>query len=276
MQSERMGATAVADPAVRVPVHEEGWSLQSAIDAVQELVRLIERLDVEGWSWVRSGARESIDLRVGEGEPVPIVLPDGQVMGTVRRPASSTGDPADAALRALLQTTVLAVAMERRGWAAVDRASQAERQSRLDALTGLPNRRLWDEVLLQEQARCDRHGYHALVAVIDLDDLKRTNDSMGHLAGDVLLRMAAQALRNAVRDTDLVARLGGDEFGLLAVEFEDGDPDAFAVRIKEHLARSDVNASVGAAVAGPGESLADAMVRADRTMYDEKRARKGC
>jgi diguanylate cyclase len=273
-----MGASAVADPAVRVPVHEEGWSLQSAVDAVQELVRLIERLGVEGWSWARSGARPSIDLRSagGASEPVPIVLPDGQVLGTVHRPPASTGDPADAALRALLQTTVLAVAMERRGWAAVDRASQAERQSRLDALTGLPNRRLWDEVLLQEQARCDRHGYHALVAIIDLDDLKTTNDSMGHLAGDVLLRMAAQALRGAVRDTDLVARLGGDEFGLLAVEFDDGDPEAFAVRIKEHLSRSDVNASVGAAVAGPGESLADAMVRADRTMYDEKRARKGC
>jgi diguanylate cyclase (GGDEF)-like protein len=265
----------VADPAVNMPVREEGWSLQSAVDAAQELVHLIERFAIPGWSWSRSGVRTRIDLRATDGvEPVPLVLPDGQVLGTVRRPPHPTGDPADAALRALLETTVLAVAMERRGWVAVDRATQAERQSRLDALTGLPNRRLWDEVLMQEQARCDRHGYHALVTIVDLDDLKTTNDSHGHLAGDVLLRMAAQALRAAVRDTDLVARLGGDEFALLAVEFEDGDPAAFAARVKEQLAAADVTASVGTALAGPGEGLAEAVVRADRMMYDEKRSRK--
>ena len=265
----------VAEPAINLPVRAEGWSLQSAVDAAQELVHLIERFGVPGWSWSRAGVRSRIDLRATDGaEPVPLVLPDGQVLGTVRRPQHPTGDPADAALRALLETTVLAVAMERRGWVAVDRATQAEKQSRLDALTGLPNRRLWDEVLQQEQARCDRHGYHALVTIVDLDDLKTTNDAHGHLAGDVLLRMAAQALRAAVRDTDLVARLGGDEFALLAVEFEDGDPAAFAARVKEQLAQADVTASVGTALAGPGDSLAEAVVRADRMMYDEKRARK--
>ena len=267
----------MSDPAIEVPVvQDEGWPLQSAVDAAQQLVHLIERFGVPGWSWSRTGVRSRIDLRVADGtEPVPLILPDGQVLGTVRRPPSPTGDPADAALRALLDTTVLAVAMERRGWVAADRATQAERQSRLDALTGLPNRRLWDEVLLQEQARCDRHGYHALVTIVDLDDLKTTNDAHGHLAGDVLLRMAAQALREAVRDTDLVVRLGGDEFALLAVEFEDGDPVGFAKRIEEHLADADVSASVGTALAGPGDSLAEAVVRADRMMYDVKRAKKG-
>ena len=251
--------------------------MQSAVDAVQSLVHLIERLAVPGWSWSRTGVRARLDLRADDGsEPVPLVLPDGQVLGTVHRPIEPSGDPCDAALRALLQTTVLAVAMERRGWVAVDRATQAERQSRLDALTGLPNRRLWEEVLQQEQARCDRHGYHALITIVDLDDLKLTNDTHGHLAGDVLLRMAAQALRQAVRDTDLVARLGGDEFALLAVEFEDGDPEKFACRVKEQLARADVTASVGTALAGPGESLIEAVAKADRTMYDEKRLRKRC
>jgi diguanylate cyclase (GGDEF)-like protein len=259
-----------------MPVREDEWDIQSATDAAQALVHLIERVAVPGWSWSRAGVRTRIDLRaVGDDtDALPLVLPDGQVLGTVRRPTEPTGDPADAALRTLVQTTVLAVAMERRGWVAVDRAAQAEKQSRLDALTGLPNRRLWDEVLMQEQARCDRHGYHALVTIVDLDDLKTTNDTQGHLAGDVLLRMAAKALRGAVRDTDLVARLGGDEFALLAVEFEDGDPAAFAGRVQEHLARADVAASVGTALAGPGESLTDAVARADRTMYDVKRSRK--
>jgi diguanylate cyclase (GGDEF)-like protein len=238
-------------------------------------VRLIVRLGVDGWSWRRAGVSGGIDLRAEvEIEAIPLVLSDGQVLGTIFCPIVPTDDPADAVLRALLQTTVLAVAMERRGWAAVDRATQAEKQSRLDALTGLPNRRLWDEVLVQEQARCDRHGYRALVAVVDLDDLKTTNDTLGHLAGDVLLRLAGQALRRAVREEDMVARLGGDEFALLAVEFADGDPQAFADRIEEQLAGADVAASVGVALAGVGESLTEAVIRADRAMYDAKRAHK--
>jgi diguanylate cyclase (GGDEF)-like protein len=255
-----------------------GWALRSASDAARELVRLVRDVGAPGWSWESSPASFAVDLRGGDQhptEPVPVVLPDGHVLGTIRCPLHPTGAALDAALRALLQTTVLAVAMERRGGAAVDRAATFERQSRLDSLTGLPNRRLWDEVVAKEQARCARHGYRALVAIIDLDDLKVTNDEHGHLAGDVLLRIAGEALRRAVRDTDVVARLGGDEFAVLAVEFEDGDPRAFAARLERHLGAAGVNASVGVVLAAPGEELTRAVERADRRMYDIKRAHKG-
>jgi diguanylate cyclase (GGDEF)-like protein len=251
------------------------WSLTCATDAVQELIRLVDTLRVLGWSWHPS-PEIGLDLRTGEAiEPVPLVLPDGSVVGTIRCPVVPTGDPADAALRAMLRTTVLAVAMERRGFAAADRASLFERESRLDPLTGLPNRRLWDEALEREQARCARHGYQALVGIVDLDDLKTTNDTHGHLAGDVLIRVTASALRRAVRDTDTVARLGGDEFGVLAVEFGDGDVEGFAERIESRLEATGVAASVGVAVARPGESLAAAVAAADEAMYTIKRAHKG-
>lgn len=264
-----------AQRAARTAGRDRIWSLQCATDAVHELVRLVEAHDVPGWSWNPAPTSGGLDLR-GDGatEPIPLVLADGHVLGTIRCPVQPSGEPADAALRALLETTVLVVAMERRRHVAADLAGEFERQARLDALTNLPNRRMWDEVLAQEQARCDRHGYRALVAIVDLDDLKVTNDEHGHLAGDMLLRLASRALRNAVRDTDVVARLGGDEFSVLAVEFDDGDAVAFGRRIEEHLAEADVSASVGVAVALPGTTLIEAVERADRSMYDAKRARK--
>ncbi len=254
---------------------DHGWSLHSATDAVRELIRLVEKLAVPGWSWSGSTNGSGLDLRSeGDTEPVPLVLPDGQVLGTVRCPVAPTGDPADAILRALLQASVLAVALERRGWAAVDRAATAERQSRLDALTNLPNRRQWDEVLTQEQARCRRHRLRAVIAIVDLDDLKHTNDSQGHLAGDVLLRVAGQALREAVRDTDVVARLGGDEFALLGVDFTDDDPTGFARRVEQALAAAEVRASVGVAVGESDDDFFQVMAEADRRMYAAKRSRK--
>lgn len=253
----------------------EEWRLHSAAEAARELIGAIERLDVDGWAFSDEPLRGSIDLRGNDGvEIVPVVLPDGTVLGTIRHPAVRTGDPTDDVLRILLQTVVLLVAMERRGWAAADRARSAELESRHDPLTGLPNRRLWDEAAAQEEARCRRHGLKSLVAVVDLDGLKEANDQHGHLAGDVLLRMAADSLRKAVRDTDLVARVGGDEFALLAVEFEDGDPAAFAERVERTLAASGVSASVGVTVAEPGTSLSDAFERADRVMYDTKRSHR--
>lgn len=253
---------------------ESSWYVHSAADVIEELIRLVEHLRVPGWSFVDAQPGSGIDLRAPAGtEPIPLVLPDSSVRGTIRRPAQPVDHPVDPVLRLLLQTIVLLVAMERRGWDAVEKAKSAERESRLDPLTGLPNRRLWNEVTATEEARCRRHGLRALVAVVDLDDLKAANDREGHLAGDVLLRVAAHHLRGAVRETDLVARLGGDEFAILAVE-TDGDPEALGQRLEQALAVAGVRASIGVSVVEPGTAIADAYDRADRLMYERKRNRK--
>jgi diguanylate cyclase (GGDEF)-like protein/PAS domain S-box-containing protein len=84
-----------------------------------------------------------------------------------------------------------------------------------DSLTGLFNRRRFEEELSKEISRATRNGTPGAVLLIDLDRFKDVNDRFGHRAGDALLRTVAQALRHRVRDSDVLARLGGDEFGII-------------------------------------------------------------
>jgi len=81
--------------------------------------------------------------------------------------------------------------------------------ARTDALTGLPNRRAWDEELERELARAKRYGGRLCLAMIDLDHFKRFNDREGHQAGDRLLADSATAWREQLRPSDLLARYGG-------------------------------------------------------------------
>lgn len=90
-----------------------------------------------------------------------------------------------------------------------------ERQAREDALTGLANRRSFDELLAREFARAQRSGQPLTVALADLDHFKRINDGYSHAAGDAALRAMAQMMRGTCRNIDVLARWGGEEFALL-------------------------------------------------------------
>ncbi|MEO8422635.1 MAG: EAL domain-containing protein [Actinomycetota bacterium] len=103
-----------------------------------------------------------------------------------------------------------------------------------DKLTGLPNRVLFDELLDLSLARARRHGLGVSVISVDIDNFKLVNDSLGHEAGDELIVLLSERLREATRETDLVARPGGDEFLMLLADLEltstppGGDPATFA------------------------------------------------
>lgn len=126
-------------------------------------------------------------------------------------PAES-GD--DALLVAVEMSTKLAVA-RRLLAAARQNEHDLVKLAATDPLTGLANRRTWDDALDRTMRRSAACGEPLCVALVDLDEFKRVNDAHGHTVGDAVLRATADGLRSAVRRDDTAARLGGDEFGLL-------------------------------------------------------------
>jgi diguanylate cyclase (GGDEF)-like protein/PAS domain S-box-containing protein len=146
-----------------------------------------------------------------------------------------------------------------------------------DPLTGLFNRRRFEEDLIQQIARCARHGDRAAIAMIDLDAFKAINDTYGHAAGDDVLRVVAAALGERMRVSDTLARLGGDEFAAILIGVEEAQAGDVADALAAAVARSEtirpVAASVGVAALSPEDTVDRALARADAAMYAAKRAR---
>lgn len=99
--------------------------------------------------------------------------------------------------------------------ALADQEATARKEARVDKLTGLPNRRAFDEALDEEVDRARRDGTRLTVAMVDLHYFKEVNDSFGHAEGDRCLRVVGQALAASVREPDMCFRWGGDEFALI-------------------------------------------------------------
>lgn len=244
----------------------------SSREAATELQDAVEHAGAP-WQFVPAGALAGHDLLPEGSRSWPLTLPGGEVLGFVlRQPGRSAHDE----LVTVLLSMVTSLAAAEQALAdAVHRAAVAERQARIDPMTGLMNRRAWEDAIVAETARMRRHEIVAAVVVVDIDGLKETNDTAGHLTGDLLIRRAAGAIRGAVRDEDVVARTGGDEFAVLAVEADAPVPDSVLARIRAALTEVGVAASAGAAVAtGAQDSLEDAVKRADEAMYAEKRAHR--
>lgn len=259
------------------PQSSSGEDVEAGIDrsrgtraAAETLTGAVARAG-DPWRFVPVGALAGKELTEPGRRTWPLVLPDGEMLGVVVREEGGSGRH-DELIQVLLRNFATVAATEGAARQAQRRAREAEEEARVDVLTGLPNRRAWDEALEGESARMTRHGRASIVLVVDLDDLKVLNDTEGHLAGDLLIRRAALALRRAVRDEDIVARIGGDEFAVLAVEAAGAEP--ILDRLHTTLVDLHVAASTGAAIALPGTSLQDAFESADREMYATKRERK--
>jgi diguanylate cyclase (GGDEF)-like protein/PAS domain S-box-containing protein len=159
-----------------------------------------------------------------------------------------------------------------------------------DELTGLPSRAMFEELLELSVARARRHDGAVAVLCVDLDDFRLVNDSLGHQAGDALLMLVAERLREATRETDLVARRGGDQFLLLLADLdrEDGGLDgavlraeSVAQRIQESLAAPFVltstelyvTASIGVSLFPDDAHDGGGLQRnAEAAMYEAKKA----
>ena len=166
--------------------------------------------------------------------------------------------------------------------AALERAyshRQAETRAATDGLTGLPNRRYFDEfcaLLARRRRAADSVG----VLMIDVDRFKAVNDAYGHLVGDDVLRAVAGAIAAAVREDDVPARYGGEEFAVLLRNPSREIAIDVGERVRRAVGRLDlaaigvpsVSVSVGAAVAGaPDEPIGAIVEQADRALYAAKR-----
>jgi diguanylate cyclase (GGDEF)-like protein len=155
-----------------------------------------------------------------------------------------------------------------------------------DHLTGLLNRRAFERRLTEHLAQGERYGHEGAVLMLDLDEFKQVNDTLGHSAGDELIARVGKALAERLRSTDTVARLGGDEFAVLLPRGSDEDAKTVANALLETIraeraAREQggrarpISASIGVAPlhgAPATLSIEEALVNADLAMYDAKEA----
>lgn len=157
-----------------------------------------------------------------------------------------------------------------------------KREASHDPLTRLYNRRLFLERIQQQTAQAAAGGEHFSILFIDVDDLKRINDTYGHLAGDALLREVSNALMDAVRGEDVVARYGGDEFVVLLPSTGPAAASSVGARISDGIARHRFMAgrellqipgvSLGIATfPEDGTTAEDLLATADATLYRHKR-----
>jgi len=160
-----------------------------------------------------------------------------------------------------------------------ERVRQLEGISQTDELTGLANRRGFEEFLRRSLASAARHADGGVLAYLDLDYFKQVNDTHGHQAGDTVLKAVATILKRDTRDSDFVARLHGDEFAILLVRA--GTKGGFArLRLIDHCLNNStvsfggleipLRASMGAVAFGPDSNAQQLLRDADAAMYETK------
>lgn len=160
------------------------------------------------------------------------------------------------------------------------RIAYLENLTLTDELTGLRNRRGFNEQLRRTLASANRYGDQGVLVFCDLDNFKAINDSFGHHVGDFVLKQLAKVIEAEVRETDLVARLGGDEFAVLMVQtnWRDGIKRAQMLSrvvnrtiVTYHGNEIQVSASFGVEPFGPNDEETNLIARADMAMYVNKR-----
>lgn len=175
---------------------------------------------------------------------------------------------------------------------AEDKIKQLERELsevselvREDQLTGALNRRGMEAAFISEATRADRHGSKLCVALLDIDNFKRLNDTLGHQVGDQALVFLSNIIRETLRPSDSVARYGGEEFVILLPDVSLEEAVTAVERLQRKLTkklflhandRLLITFSAGVALRAPNETQEDVINRADKAMYKAKHTGKNC
>ncbi len=168
-----------------------------------------------------------------------------------------------------IQTTLLAATVAGSGFVTGFLIRQLRRTSRIDPLTGLPNREALGEILTREIANSFRYKTPLAVAYIDIDFFKDINDTHGHLTGDMVLCQLSEEWYMNIRNTDVIGRLGGDEFLVILPHLS--AIDAFKV-LERARSNCSYSCSVGVSFYRFGDSALDLINRADQALYIAKRS----
>ncbi|USX28269.1 GGDEF domain-containing protein [Oxalobacteraceae bacterium OTU3CINTB1] len=154
---------------------------------------------------------------------------------------------------------------------------------REDQLTGSLNRRGLDDVFERETARADRRGTPLCIAILDLDDFKKLNDTYGHIAGDAALKHLVKIVKDTLRSMDVIARFGGEEFLILMPETSVEAAATTMTRLQRELTKHFflhdnekvlITFSAGVALRRPNEEQTELVKRADKAMYTAKQTGK--
>lgn len=258
------------------------------------------------------GNNELISLVYAIGQSIPMVLSLVLLLGGGRRSVGSTLSGAGLAiglgghavviamniwllwragpfidLSAIGATTMLCVIFSGILWhfglavMTIDRLrAEVADLARVDALTGVWNRRKFDEILAGERTRPGRSGGSYALMLLDLDHFKTINDTLGHAGGDRSLIHFVEVVHGCIRKSDLLARLGGDEFCILMPETTVAEASVLANRMVCALRdaplryldqKVTLTCSIGISILEAGDSLDDAVARADKALYVVKR-----
>ena len=159
---------------------------------------------------------------------------------------------------------------------------QLHRISRTDGLTGLLNRKTWEQSLHQEFKRYQRHKHSCSLVMFDIDHFKRINDGYGHPAGDEVIRRTASALMDGIREVDVAGRYGGEEFGLILVDTDAQGAKHVAERLRTtieassvHYEKDVINYTISLGIAEMNPQITDPTMwidAADRGLYKAKKS----
>jgi diguanylate cyclase (GGDEF)-like protein len=252
----------IVEAHVRVPDHDAPLVVKAWSTGAPMLVRLV---DDDLLDLVLPGAQNVVVAPVAvDDDDLGVVVAEWGGGSDARIPSSTVNALAQAAMH-----TALALRN-------AQLLGEIERLATRDSLTGLANRRLFDESLHREMARSQRLATPLSLLVLDVDHFKQVNDTYGHQTGDAVLRAVASALVANTKNFDVAARYGGDEFVVLLPGCSRDDSMGVAQRVRSGIAAyvGEAPVTVSAGIATTPDNAADAerlMAAADAALYEAKR-----